>query len=164
MSGARSLSSKAASGLQQLIKWYASPVGLIYGLLLALSLVLAFVDAGLAVLVLVLAAATVVPWKLIRQRNELRAHVASSTAVLERVDSQIVMTPTFDQVEKTLKGFKRSNRKVVREVREGLVDLQIQQSKQGQRLAASDDMDAKIAKLSSRIESLERALPATERA
>lgn len=173
---------KGLSGTRQLVSWYLSPIGLLYGLLLVVTIVLALLgEPEGAVVALALACGVVVPWKLVRQRNELRAHVASSNAVLSRVDAQVLETPTFDQVEKTMTGFRRANRKVVREVREQLVEVRIEQANQqrtinseSQRAAelyrdasqAVDrfgDVGASVAALTARLESLEQAASAAGR-
>lgn len=173
----RSYVARGLSGLKQLASWYLAPIGLLFGFLLFGALVATALDSQrLALVLLIGAVGFVVPWKLIRQHSELRTHVVTTGAVLEQLSAQVVLTPTFDDVETTLKGFRRANRKAIRDMRERVLEMQLDQSMQAKLLAEEknrnieanrsvrelvverDDMATSIEQLAHRVAELERAL------
>lgn len=80
----------ATGGLGQLLRWYSGPVGLLFGAGLLLAAVLALVDLVAASIVVALAViGIVVPWKLMRQRNEYVAQIAALNAERQVMSTQL---------------------------------------------------------------------------
>lgn len=153
----RSVALRALSVVKQLGRWYLSPVGLVLATLLCAALLAALLDITiLSIFLLVIAIGAVLPWKLLRQRDEARASLRPLAELPSRVaelDAQVVLTPTFDDVDKTIGGFRKANRKPIRDVRERMVELQLEQSAHSRNLAyernRASELAARVAELES---------------
>lgn len=121
---------RARSGLRQLLSWYRSPVGTVFGLVLLLALVFDVLGVPqIATPALVVVVGVLVPWKLLRQTTELRQHVAWSSSQIRQLDEVIATTPTFGDVDRSMRGVRRDTRKTLRTMRGRLVELRVAQHK-----------------------------------
>lgn len=141
------MTTEEPSAPAQLVQWYLGPVGLAFGLGIVVAIMLALVGSpGASVVVLALAVAIVVPWKLIRQRNEylqqvasLRAQQATDRAQIEAVAADAVARSngalTNKSVRPILQEFRRMDRERINGLQERIIAVE-------EELAAEQDDDA----------------------
>ena len=111
-------SRRAKSGLEQILRWYIGPVGLLFGLGLLATVVVALLDyPGIAVALLAATLGVVLPWKLIRQRNELRLHASETAATTSAIAQQLDSTVTRSGLAATVKGFRQADRQTMQKLR-----------------------------------------------
>lgn len=145
------------SGIRQLVRWYLGPIGLLFGLALVGAIVaLSLGSPTTAVAVLIAGIATVIPWKFVRQRNEFRTIADVSRAEhdrhaqdLARVREDLALTATFDDVEATLRGFRRAHRKTIKNLRERVAGVQAGQGRQ------ADLIQGEVSRLETQLNSIE---------
>jgi hypothetical protein len=111
-------SGRAMPGLRQLVHWYLGPVGLLFGLGLIAAFVAAMLGfSSVASALLIIDLAIVVPWKFLRQRDELRQNANDTAAAHDAINIRVSETLTRPTIDAILKAFRRADRETLKKLR-----------------------------------------------